>query len=175
MMAIRIIGMLLTVASSAALGLYLSNLGIFRQKDLLEFKRALLILKSEIEYIATPLPEAMANISEKLRCPMDGLFADYSKLLKSNAKGESAYHLWQSAIESHKRAMFLKDDDIEIIESFGKTLGYLDKQMQIDSIRNTLDYIDVQVSSLQESNEKNKRMYRSLGLIAGLLLLVVFW
>jgi len=175
MMAVKIIGIILTLGASTALGLYLASLGAFRQQDLLEIKKALLILKSEIEYIATPLPQAMANIAARTASPIAQLFAYFANSLKQNEDGETAYRLWISAIEAHKKRAFLHEEDWEIIGNFGKTLGYLDKQMQVDSIHFTIDYLDAQISQLQESNAKNKRMYQSLGVIGGILLLVVFW
>lgn len=175
MTVIRITGMVLTLAASGILGLYLSSLGKFRLQELLEFKKALLILKSEIEYVATPLPEAMSNISNRTTKPISKIFEHYSQALKNNTEGETAYRLWLISINTHKQESFLKGDDWEIIENFGKTLGYLDKQMQVDTINFTTEYIDDQVSKLQESNEKNQRMYRSLGVVGGILLLVIFW
>ena len=175
MVIIKVIGMILTLGASTALGLYLASLGTFRQQDLLELKKALLILKSEIEYVATPLPEAMVNIAARTIQPISRLFAYFAQNLKQNEDGETVYRLWLSAIDIHKREVFLKEEDWEVIGNFGKTLGYLDKQMQVDSINFTIDYIDTQASGLQENNEKNRRMYQSLGIIGGILLLVVFW
>jgi len=175
MIAIRVIGMILTLVASGALGFYIASLGKFRQQELLEFKKALLILKSEIEYIAAPLPEAIANIAGRTTSPVSNIFKQFAESLKNNPEGETAYRLWVTAIAEHKSKSFLKSADWEALESFGKTLGYLDKQMQSDSIKFTIEYIDTEVAELQTSNEKNQRMYRSLGLIGGVLLLVVFW
>jgi len=175
MIAIRVLGMVLTLAASAALGLYLSSLAKFRQQDLLEFKKALLILKSEIEYIAAPLPEAISNIASRTSNPVSKIFTHFAQSLRDNDEGETAYQLWIEAIQAHKKESFLKKGDWELIEGFGKTLGYLDKQMQIDSIKFTTDYLDSQVAELQAVGDKNQKMYRSLGVIGGILLLVVFW
>jgi len=175
MMVVRIIGMILTLAASGALGFYLASIGKFRQQELLEFKKALLILKSEIEYIAAPLPEAVTNIAGRTTAPVSDIFRQFAQSLKNNPEGETAYHLWLNAIEANKNKSFLKSADWEALEGFGKTLGYLDKQMQSDSIKFTIEYIDVEVAELQVNNEKNQRMYRGLGLIGGVLLLVVFW
>lgn len=175
MIAIKIVGMLLTLLASAALGYYFSSLPAFRRQDLLEFKKALLILKSEIEYAALPLPEAMANIAAKTSPPVSRLFAYFAEALKQNESGETAYRLWKNAIRVNKQHIFLKEDDWEVITNFGKTLGYLDKQMQVDSIHFTTAYIDSQITQVQENLDKNQRMYKSLGFIGGVLLLVVFW
>ena len=175
MTVIRILGMILTLSTSTALGLYLANMAAFRLKNLLEFKQALLMLKSEIGYVATPLPEAMANISERTALPVSQIFEHFSASLKQNKEGETAYRLWLAAIDANKNESFLKAEDMEAIEGFGKTLGYLDKEMQKESIDFTLEYINGKVSDLQEVKGKNQRLYRSLGIIGGILLLVVFW
>ena len=175
MIVIRIAGMLITMAASATFGLYMSSLGAFRRQDLLEMKKALLILKSEIEYMASTLPDAMENIAARVSGPVSELFECFADALQNNPEGETAYRLWLAAIDTNKKSTFLKAGDWEVIGGFGKTLGYLDKQMQVDSIHFTMDYIDTQISELQESSPKNERMFRSLGIIGGVLLLVVFW
>ena len=171
---LRILGVLLTMGACTALGMYWANLGAFRLQDLLEFKKALLILKSEIEYAATPLPEAMSNIALRVSNPVSKLFSNFADGLANN-EGETAYRIWLAAIEAEKRGSFLVENDWEIISAFGKTLGYLDKQMQLDTIRFTVDYVEQQLEQLQTENAKNQRMYRSLGVIGGVLLLVLFW
>ena len=175
MIVIRVLGVLLTLAASTVFGVYMASLGTFRRQDLLEFKKAFLILKSEIEYVAAPLPDAMANIAARVAEPIAQLFEDFAVTLRQNPDGESAYKLWLSAIETHRKATFLNEEDWEVIKSFGKTLGYLDKQMQVESINLANDYIDNQVTELQESSVKNQKMYKSLGVVGGLLLVVVFW
>ena len=175
MIVIKILGMIITLLASAALGYYFSNLPVFRRQDLLEFKKALLILKSEIEYVAAPLPDAMANIAARTTLPVSRLFAFFAESLKHNENGETAYRLWMTAIGEHKQQIFLNEDDWEVMGNFGKTLGYLDKQMQVDSIHFTMDYIDSEITQVQENIGKNQRMYRSLGVIGGILLLVIFW
>jgi len=175
MIAIRVFGMVLVLAASSALGFYLSSLSKFRKQDLLEFKKALLILKSEIEYIAAPLPDAISNIASRTANPVSKIFTHFAQNLKNNTDGETAYRLWLEAIQAYKKESFLKKGDWELLECFGKTLGYLDKQMQVDSIKFTTDYLDSQVAELQAESSKNQRMYRSLGVIGGILLLVVFW
>lgn len=174
MLAIRIVGMIITLAASSALGMYLASRAVFRKHDLLEIRKALSILKSEIEFAASPLPEAMANIAARTTGPISDIAGHFAARLKNN-DGETAYDLWLYSIESHKKSSFLTEEDTEVLGGFGKTLGYLDKQMQADSIKFTMDYIDTQVTEIQEGSQKNQRMYKSLGVIGGILLLVVFW
>ena len=169
-----IAGALALIASCAALGFYLAAQEGFRVKDLQEFKKALMILSSEIEHMRAPLPIACANIAKRTKEPVSALFASFSSMLTNN-KGETAYQLWAQALEEQKKRTYLATEDWDVIEGFGKTLGYLDKQMQQSAIAQAVDYINEKTTSLQSQSEKNRRMYRSLGIIGGLLLVVVLW
>jgi stage III sporulation protein AB len=167
-------GALVIGAAGAALGYYYSNLEKYRIQDLLEFKKAMLILSSEIEYMRTALPEAAGHIAHKTDNPVSDVFSCFAVLLENNGPNTS-YQLWTQALERQKKRSFLAEEDWVALNGFGKTLGYLDKQMQLNAIRLTVDYIDAKVTLLQTGSGKNERMYRSLGVLGGLLVAVVLW
>ena len=173
-MLLRIIGALAVLLGSAGLGIYYSAKDGFRIFELTELKKALLILSSEIEYMRTPLNTACANIAKRTESTISTLFASFAELL-TNSTGETAYQLWGVAAASIKKKTFMVAEDLQVIDSFGKTLGYLDKHMQQNAINHTVNYIDEKVTHLQTQSDKNKRMYRSLGVICGLLITVVLW
>ena len=76
MMVFRILGGILVFAACGLLGLHMSNRGAARARQLAEFRQSLLMLKSEIEFAAYPLPQAFAHIAQRTRD-----FADfYSEL-----------------------------------------------------------------------------------------------
>ena len=133
-----------------------------------------MILSSEIEHMRAPLPTACANIARRTTKPVSELFAQFSNLLEGDT-GETAYRLWVQAMDSQKPHAHLAEEDWDIIEGFGKTLGYLDKQMQQSAIAYAVEYIDEKTAGLHSQSDKNKRMYRSLGIIGGLLLAIVLW
>jgi len=169
-----IAGTIALIAGCTALGFYYAAQEGFRIQDLQEFKKALMILSSEIEHLRTPLPIACANIAKRTKTSISPIFAQFSKLLTEN-EGETAYQLWSQVLEDHKKRTYLALEDWDVLEGFGKTLGYLDKQMQQSAITVTVDYINDKTTSLQTQSDKNRRMYRSLGVIGGLLLVVLLW
>jgi len=173
-MLLRIAGALAVMLGCAGLGLYYSAKDGFRIYELQELKKALLILSSEIEYMRAPLNIACANIAKRTESTIGALFLQFSQLL-ADGKGETAYRLWVTAMESLKGKTFMANEDLSVVDGFGKTLGYLDKQMQQNAINYAVSYIDEKAAALQTQEDKNKRMYRSLGVICGLLITVVLW
>jgi len=173
-MLLRFAGALAVVLGCGGLGLYYAAREGFRIGELQELKKALLILSSEIEYMRAPLNVACASIAKRTEGIVSELFLYFSDALTNN-RGETAYRLWAKSLSCIKGRTFLHDQDIAAADSFGKTLGYLDKLMQQNAIDYTISYIDDKVLALQTLGDKNKRMYRSLGVIAGLLITVILW
>jgi len=169
-----IAGAMALVAGCTALGFFYAAQEGFRINDLQEFKKALMILSSEIEHLRTPLPIASANIAKRTSGSVSALFLELSRLL-TNESNDTAYQLWSQALEGQKKRAYFAKEDWDAIESFGKTLGYLDKQMQQSAISMTVEYINEKTTSLQVQSDKNKRMFRSLGAIGGMLLVVLLW
>lgn len=173
-MLIRFAGAIALISGCTLLGLYYAAKEGYRISDLSEFKKALLILASEIEYMRTPLPQACINISTKTSGAISAMFEIFADYLGKN-NSETAYRLWSKAAEETLQAAYLTAEDRQTVDSFGKTLGYLDKQMQKNAIDLAVSYIDEKTNALYAMQDKNTRMYRSLGVLGGLLLTVVLW
>ncbi len=169
-MIIRLIGAACIIFASTLLGSYWSRLDDYRKADLQELKKALSLLKTEIIYAITPLPEALEHIGNRLET-FKLLFLEISKEFK-NRNGESAYVIWERTIVKLK-GTHLNREDKEILINFGKALGYLDKEMQTKNIELTIEYLEEHIGKLAESQSKNRKLYQSLGILGGLLLTII--
>jgi stage III sporulation protein AB len=163
-------GAAITVAAAALLGRHYANRGIKHIDDLISVKKALLVLSSEIEYMRTPLPAAAASIARRVEGIGGQLFASFANFLTGET---TAYTAWGNALTASKSNMTAQD--IAALDEFGKTLGYLDTKMQLNNITHTLTYLNERTQSLQANADKNARMYKSLGVLGGLIMTVVLW
>jgi len=173
-MLLQLTGAIAIMIGCIGLGLYYAAREGFRATEILELKKALLILSSEIDYKRSPLNVACANIAKRTESTASVIFSNFAQLLDSG-DGETAYQLWAAATATIKEKTFMAEEDMQILDGFGKTLGYLDKNMQQNAIDYAINYIDDKAAALHEASSKNKRMYRSLGIIGGLLITVVLW
>ncbi len=172
-MIIKIIGMVVVFCTVSFAGIYYGNLDGFRIADLLEMKKALAILKSEIEFAMTPLPEALLNIGQRTKKPISGIFLALEEFIHLR-RNESICDLWEESLLQHEKQSYFTKEDITQLTLFGKTLGYLDKNMQIHNISMATDYINSKITLLNQTRYKNKRLFQSLGVLGGLLLVVIF-
>ena len=172
-MIFRIIGALIVLGTSTLAGIYYGNLETYRMRDLLEIKKALAILRSQIEYARTPLPEAMGIITLRVGKAVGNIFNMCAELL-IHERNELVSHIWQASVEQHKEALFLTQEDIDELKSFGAQLGNSDSDAQLTNIAMLTDYIDQRIAQLNISREKNRKLYRSFGILGGALIVIIF-
>ena len=171
-MLLKLSGAVLVLAAAVLGGLYYGSFETYRSNDLQEMKKALAILKAEILFSMTPLPEAFLNIASRTRNPVADLFRRFSVCLKDNRR-EPIEDIWQSCLKAHAGKTYLNREDLAAFLSFGRTLGYLDRDMQEAGIAVTIGYIDTAVASLAQTRAKNQKMFASLGMFAGLITVII--
>jgi len=174
MMLIKFIGAALVLLASAAGGLYFGAADTFRQNDLIQFKQALAILKGDIGFALSTLPEAMAQMAARTGEPLRRIFGQFSLALEEGNGGE-VDKLWARCLDDNARLTYFNAEDLAALKQFGKALGFLDKNMQLGNIEMTTEYLDAQIAALNDSKRKSRRMYQSLCVLTGLLVVVILF
>ena len=159
-MILTILGGILVCLSTTLIGVYLGGAGGRRAKDLLELKKSLILLKSQIDFAIYTLPQAFAHIAERASAPLSEL---YSKLAE-------APDGWEAEVAKLK-GNFHKDD-LANLALLGASLGQRDGSVQINSIDMVIATIDETLGELTAKNTKDTKMYRSLGVVSGLLITI---
>ena len=57
---------------------------------------------------------------------------------------------------------------------FGKLLGKTDKKGQIGEIEITMEFIEKQIDKAELEKNKNSKLYKSLGILCGLGIVIIF-
>ena len=141
-----------------------------RVLELKSFKEAFNILESKIKFTYEPLGdifEEIANIYEKKN--INSVF----KTATSNMKNFDLKTSWDNAIELNKQKFNLKNEDINTIKNMGNMLGKTDVSGQLSEIKLNMSFLDTQISLAEEECKKNEKMYRTLGTIFGLAIIII--
>lgn len=173
-MFIKTIGMGFILASATILGWYIDQLKLLRIQDLEGLRRMLHMLRGEVSYAMTPLPNAIKEIIKKNHTRVNKIFEALLDLIDAKT-GQNISYLWEKAVTGQLSHTYLQKDDEEILISFGESLGYLDKEMQKKNIEITLGYIENKIEELNKEYAKNGRLYRSLGILGGCLLCILLY
>lgn len=152
---------------SSMLGIMFANKYKDRVKDLKEMKSALNILKTKIEYTYEPLPQIFSQIADEYTSGVGEIFRISSKKMNELSAGEA----WKYGIKNAKTNM--KEEDIKILENLQKLLGKTNAEGQLSEIELIDNFISEQIEIAEEEQKKNEKLYKSLGIIAGLAIAII--
>ena len=171
-MAIKILGMVLILFSTTMTGLYFSERYRYRAEDISSLKQALVMLKNQILFLAMPLPEGMQDVSIRIGGSVGKFFETAAGLMEQRTSA-GAEIIWEQAVLKNCGGTYFVGEDLDAIIGFGKSLGYLNQTQQEASIDLLLTYLSDTEQQLLDKRAKNSRLYGSMGVLGGILMIVV--
>jgi stage III sporulation protein AB len=168
----KIIGCILVIASSTGMGFYFSSELKRRVQDLKEFKKIIVLLRGDIRYSNSPLPEAISSIARRHQGVYQAFFTGVSTKLHE-LSGLTFSDIWKSEVEQNLTNTSLsKKDKVSLIQ-FGDNLGYLDKEMQMNTLDLYLTQLEDEIAELSRSVKEKSYLFNSLGITAGIFITII--
>ena len=168
MIFVKILILILVFGSSFSIGKLIAGKYINRVKELKEMKSALNIFETKIKFTYESVPEIFEQIGNQMEGNIGSIFKESSKKMKDVSAGEA----WIQSIE--KTESNLNKEDKEILKKLGKLLGRTDADGQISEIELVSNFLDTQIDIAENERNKNEKMYKTLGGIIGLTLVIIF-
>ncbi|WP_169832945.1 stage III sporulation protein SpoIIIAB [Geosporobacter ferrireducens] len=144
-----------------------------RVQQLRHILHGLQLLETEVLYSSNSLPEAMKRVGERSHSSIANIFLDTAECLFSR-KGISLEDAWGRAVEGLGAYSSLQKIDQEVLIDFGKLLGTSDKENQKKNFHIVTLELQKQQKIAEEERSKNEKMCKSLGILAGLAIVIVF-
>jgi len=153
------------------LAVYIGNIKaekyIQRLKELISIKTALNILENKIKFTQTPLKEIFKQIaSSSSEKNISSIFNTLSKEQNSNI-----HKSWVKVI--NKTETNLNNEDKKILIDMGNILGATDVDGQVSNIKLTSTFLDRQIEKAEQEKEKNVKLFRTLGIVSGLTIIII--
>ncbi len=167
MLAIKIVIYSFIFLTCSVIGILISKKYSNRVQELKEFKSALNIFKTKIRYTYDPIPEIFLDIAKNLNSNISNVFSIAANKMDILAAGEA----WNLAIKYEM--LNINDEDRMVLRNLSKLLGKTDLEGQINQIDITENYLEEQIRKAETQREKSEKMYRTLGMIIGLTIVIV--
>ena len=154
----------------SAVCLFFGGRFYFKYKRRKNFFEALVYLCQkfdiEINYSRERFKNIFLNLDDKYKKDLKGIDGNYIAFIdkESPLDKDSLF----------KNMTFLKDSEKELIFSFFKTLGRSDVDSQSKEIKNFQSRFESIANNAQSENKKYGSLSIKLGIIAGLLIVVIF-
>lgn len=155
------------------LAMYIGNLMskkyINRVKELIQIKLALNIIKSKIKFTQVPLKEIFEQIHKNTEeVNIKEFWKNTIKELNKNLSIEEA---WENAIK--RTETNLNKEDLNILLDMGKLLGKTDVDGQVSNLEIASTFIDTQIEKAEIEKQKNSKLYKTLGVVSGLTIIII--
>ncbi|MGN1327622.1 MAG: stage III sporulation protein AB [Clostridia bacterium] len=140
-----------------------------RLNELEKMKNILNVFKAKIKFTCTPLQDIFEEIYEENKENIGEIF----KCANQYMNNYNASEAWEKAIEEKKRQTNFTEDDINVLKTLGKMLGNTDVEGQVSQIEITENFLMKEIKEAEEEKRKNTKLYKTLGVTAGLALAVI--
>lgn len=158
--------------SSSIIGFIYGRTFSKRAENILDLEYCIRILETEVLIGNTNLPEALDNVYIKGQGDISQMFLDIKEDLLNNNR-EDIYDSFLSVENKLENDYLLKKEEIEIILFLGKILG---KTNRLDQEKN-FKFIKEQIRELSMNasleSGRNEKLYRSLGILAGIGIIII--
>jgi stage III sporulation protein AB len=171
-MLFKITGSLIVILSCTFLGFVLSADCRKRPQQLRDLQSMLQMFENQISYLSDVITEAFMRIGKVCRSET-GIFFTGTVEILNEGRNISACMAWEQAVRQNIKKTALNKEDEEILFTFGKMLGCTDLEGQIKNIRLALDQLKHQEVKAEVSRNRNEKMYRSLGVLGGIAVVIV--
>lgn len=175
MQIIKWTSLIIIMILATLLGNILSKKYKNREKELKGLKRNLNLIETKIKFTQQPLTEIFEEISksEEDNQAINIIFKKAYEKMKSDLEEKAFRTIWSEALKESRDQLNLTDEDINIVDGLGKTLGTTDIDGQVKEIEITKEFIDNQIEKAEEERRKNEKMYKTLGGIAGIGIAII--
>lgn len=167
MIVIKLLVLSLVFASCLYIGILVSKKYSGRVKELKDMKNALNMLETKIKYTYEALPEIFEEISKQITGEIGQIFRNSAKKMQVKSAGDA----WNESIDLANTNMNIEDK--AILKTLGKLLGKTDAEGQISEIKLVSNFLDTQIKVAEQERNKNEKMYKTLGGIVGLTIVII--
>jgi stage III sporulation protein AB len=171
---IRAIGSLFIIVACGLLGNNVAYAYARRPHLLRSIQTALQFLETEIDYGATPLPDALERVA-RFSPPELAVFfhAVRNSLLLPNGYSLSEALEW--GLNGLRENSVLRNRELDLLAPLGEILGGSERRDQVKHLRLALQKIKLAEVRAGDEADRNEKMWRYLGFLFGTMLVLTFY
>lgn len=169
---LKMIGAVLILLSTTLTGFRIARRYAERPRQIRQLRQALSLLETDIAYGSRTLVEAFRVIGKREREPIASLFSSCVRYLET-LDGASTYQCWKKAVEETWPRTVMGAPEREVMIDFGKTLGLSDRQDQLQHLKMAIANLNVEENHAREEQVRYEKMCKTLGFLAGALLVIL--
>ena len=167
MLILKVITLFLIFICSTLIGIFMASRYRKRVEEISEMKKALNMVETKMKFTYSPIPDTFEEVSKSFNNNVGKIFEKSCDYMRSKPLGEA----WNLALDTIPTNLL--KNDIDVLKGMAKLLGKTDIDGQISEIELTDNFLNLQFDEAKKALDKNEKVYKSLGVICGLALVIV--
>lgn len=166
----KLVVSVIIIILSGYIGMYKSKGLKTREYILKDMVTFLSLVENEIKYMMSILPNAYESSRQKL---VTDLKFSIGQIVVDMLSKTSIIEIGQSIVFNISKLNELTDYDKNVIVSILKNLGRSDLEGQINIIQNGIKVLENQIIEASEIKNKNSKLYKTVGIITGIMIVII--
>ncbi|GGH25207.1 stage III sporulation protein SpoIIIAB [Paenibacillus segetis] len=171
---LKMLGAALVILAATLVGWLKARQFASRPNQIRGLILALKRLETEIMYGFTPLPDALQRIANQNKEPIRSLFTVAAGHMNP-PNNWTAQDSLQHAVESQWGFTSMKKPEKDIMNQLSYTLGTSDRQDQIGHIVTAIRQLESEEVAARDEQSRYEKMCKSLGLLSGAFVVILFY
>ncbi|MFG6331738.1 MAG: stage III sporulation protein AB [Lachnospiraceae bacterium] len=163
---LKLLGIFCILAGSTGFGIRMAKELDQRVEELRMLQQLMLSLRGEIRYLHRPLAEAFFHLSEYAAAPFGEFFRRTAQELECR-RGSTAGEIWSRNQRICLAELHISPRERLELERLGRMLGYLDVEMQVNTLDHYLEQLKLSTGQAGETANNCRRLYQYMGILGG--------
>ncbi len=165
-------GLLLIFLACSGLGLAAGEAAEKRLTAMEQVEKLIQLLEGELRCSYIPFPQAFRQVASRMAPPWEAFLLKMARRLEEMS-GERLRKVWEEEVDGLPAECGLREEERRELASLGKELGYLDLAMQLNTLEHFRERWGRQMEEIRRDLPARKRIFRYLGISAGLTLALI--
>ena len=171
-MIVRIFACFSLLLGCGGLGIVFSNRFKERVRQLELLQNAITEIEFDIDFLSITIDNSFEKVAKNIDGPLKEVFSYIVYRLRENPTSDMQ-KIWKRAISKYNQALALSQSDIQILMDFSKSLGTGSREKEKNNLKLTSMRRSIALDEARLDAQKNIKMYRGLGFLAGIFALII--
>ena len=168
----QIITSALIIIASSYIGIACASKYETGLKNISAFLSTLKMLEFDVSFLRLPLSESFERIAKGQKGSVKKFYNYLAEELKS-AKGEDISYIYKKGLNRYRGELLFNENVENVLTDFSDNLGNMNVENEIANIKAAYTKLKYYEEEARGLAKKNVKMYRGLGLLGGIFIVLI--